>query len=89
MVTVQVVRFPPRAFTPTHIHGGDVTAYIIEGELRSEHAGLSPDIYRVGQVIHEPLGTTHVMIENPSADQTAIIIAVTVHDKAAALITFL
>jgi len=88
-VTVQLVRFPPRGFTPAHVHGGDVTAYVLEGKIRSEHAGLPAADYDVGQTIHEPLGTTHFFIENPSFDRPAAILAITVHDDGAPLTTFI
>jgi quercetin dioxygenase-like cupin family protein len=88
-ITVQLVRYPPRGFTPAHVHGGDVTAYVLEGTVRSEHARLPAANYAVGQTIHEPLGTTHVFIENPSADRPAAILAITIHDEGAPLLTYL
>ena len=88
-VTTQLVRLPPRALSPPHFHGGDVTAYVVEGTVRSEHAGLPVSEYAMGQVFFEPLGTTHAFFENPSYDQPAVVLAVTIHDKDAVLTTFL
>jgi quercetin dioxygenase-like cupin family protein len=88
-VTMQLVHLPPMAFSPRHVHGGDVTAYVLKGTVRSEHSGLPAAPYHEGEVFHEPYGTTHVFIENPSATESADILAITVHDKGAPLTTFL
>lgn len=88
-VTTQLVRLPPRALSAPHFHGGDVTAYVLEGIVRSEHAGLPVADYAAGQVFFEPLGTTHQFFENPSFDQAAAVLAVTIHDEGAVLTTFL
>ncbi|OJY04669.1 MAG: hypothetical protein BGP04_03445 [Rhizobiales bacterium 62-17] len=88
-VTTQLVRLPPRALSAPHFHGGDVTAYVLEGNVRSEHAGLPVADYAMGQVFFEPMGTTHQFFENPSYDQAAAVLAVTIHDEGAVLTTFL
>jgi len=88
-VTMQLVHMPPMAFSPRHVHGGDVTAYVLKGTVRSEHAGLPAAAYHEGDVFHEPYGTTHVFFENPSATEGADVLAITVHDKGAPLTTFL
>ena len=88
-VTVQLVRYPPGGFSPSHVHGGDVTAFVVKGTVRSEHAGLAAADYHAGETFHEPVGTTHVFIENTSATEPAEILAITVHDEGAALTTFL
>ena len=88
-VTVLLVHYVPGAYTPRHVHGGDVTAYVLRGTVRSEHAGLAAADYRAGETFHEPFGTTHVFIENPSVSEPAEILAITVHDEGAPLTTFL
>jgi len=88
-ITVQLVHLPPMALTPSHVHGGDVTAYVLNGTVRSEHAGLPVAAYHAGEIFHEPYGTTHVFFENPSATETADVLAITVHDEGATLTTFL
>ena len=88
-MTTQLVRLPPRGYSPSHVHGGDLTAYVVKGTVRSQHAGLPAGDFHVGDVFYEPQGTTHVFIENPSADEWAEIIAVMVHDEGAPLTTFL
>src|ERR1700761_5596938 len=65
-VTVQFVHMPPLALSPPHVHGGDVTAYVIKGMVRSEHAGLPLADYHAGETFYEPFGTTHAFFENPS-----------------------
>ena len=87
-MTTQLVRLPPGAYSPSHVHGGDLTAYIVKGSVRSQHAGLPPGDFHAGQVFYEPLGTAHVFLENPSSDEWAEIIAVMVHDEGAPLTTF-
>ena len=88
-VTVQLVRYPPNGFTPSHVHGGDVTAVVLKGTVRSEHAGLAAADYQAGEAFHEPIGTTHVFIENTSMTEPAEILAITVHDEGAQLTTLL
>jgi quercetin dioxygenase-like cupin family protein len=88
-VTTQLVHLPPSAFSPRHVHGGDLTAYVLRGTVRSEHAGLAPANYRAGEMFYEPYGTTHVFIENPSSTEAADVLAVMVHDEGAPLTTFL
>ena len=88
-VTVVLVHYVPGAYTPRHVHGGDVTAYVLRGTVRSEHAGLPAADYHAGETFHEPFGTTHVFIENPSATEPAEILAITVHEEGAPLTTIL
>jgi quercetin dioxygenase-like cupin family protein len=88
-ITVQLVHLPPRALSPPHVHGGDVTAYVLNGTVRSEHAGLPVAAYSAGEMFHEPYGTTHVFFENPSETESADVLAITIHDEGAALTTFL
>jgi quercetin dioxygenase-like cupin family protein len=88
-VTTQLVHLPPSAFSPRHVHGGDVSAYVLKGTVRSEHAGLPPGDYHAGEMFFEPYGTTHVFIENLSSTESADVLAIMVHDKGAPLTTFL
>ena len=88
-VTTQLVHLPPLAFTPRHVHGGDVTAYVLNGAVRSQHAGLPAADFQAGEMFYEPYGTTHVFIENPSSTESADVLAIMVHDKGAPLTTFL
>ena len=88
-VTTQLVHLPPSAFSPRHVHGGDVTAYVLKGTVRSEHAGLPVAAYNAGDMFYEPYGTTHVFIENPSSTESADVLAIMVHDQGAPLTTFL
>jgi quercetin dioxygenase-like cupin family protein len=88
-VTVQFVHMPPMALSPPHVHGGDVTAYVIKGMVRSEHAGLPVADYHAGETFYEPFGTTHAFFENPSPTEGADVLAITVHDEGAPLTTFL
>jgi quercetin dioxygenase-like cupin family protein len=88
-VTAQLVHLPPSAFSPRHVHGGDVTVYVLKGTVRSEHAGLPAADFHAGDIFYEPYGTTHVFIENLSSTESADALAITVHDKGAPLTTFL
>jgi quercetin dioxygenase-like cupin family protein len=88
-ITVQLVHLPPMALSPPHVHGGDVTAYVLNGTVRSEHGGLPVAAYHAGEMFHEPYGTTHVFFENPSATESADVLAITIHDEGATLTTFL
>jgi hypothetical protein len=64
----------PRALSPPHVHGGDVTAVAA---------------YSAGEMFHEPYGTTHVFFENPSETESADVLAITIHDEGATLTTLL
>ena len=88
-VSTVLVKYPPLGFTARHVHGGDVTVFVLRGVVRSEHANLPPDNYKMGSTFFEPFGTTHVFIENPSATEDAEILAVIIHDKDAPLTTYL
>jgi quercetin dioxygenase-like cupin family protein len=88
-ITAQLVHLPPRALSPPHVHGGDVTAYVLNGTVRSEHAGLPVAAYGAGEMFHEPYGTTHEFFENPSETEAADVLAITIHDEGATLTTFL
>jgi hypothetical protein len=61
-VTTQLVHLPALAFTPRHVHGGDVTAYVLNGKVRSEHAGLPAADFQTGEMFYEPYGPTLVFI---------------------------
>ena len=88
-VSTVLVHYPPLGFTGRHVHGGDVTVFVLRGVVRSEHANLPPANYKMGTTFFEPFGTTHVFIENPSASEDAEILAVIIHDKDAPLTTYL
>ena len=88
-VTTQLVHLPPLAFSPRHVHGGDVTAYVLSGTVRSEHGGLPAAEFHSGDMFYEPYGTTHVFFENPSSTEAADVLAITVHEEGAPLTTFL
>ena len=88
-VTTQLVHLPPSAFSPRHVHGGDLTVYVLKGTVRSEHAGLPAGEFHAGEMFYEPYRTTHVFLENLSPTDSADLLAVIVHDQDAPLTTFL
>lgn len=87
-ITTLLVRFPPRALTPKHVHGGVVNAYIVKGVVRSQLAGHPVREFKPGEVLFEPVGAVHLLAENPSAEEWAELVAVIVHDEGAPLTTF-
>ncbi len=88
MLTVQRVQYPPRAFTPKHVHGGVVQAYVTKGVLRSHVSGQEPGEFTVGGTFHETYGAIHYFVENPSATEWAELLAIQVHRRGEALTTF-
>ena len=80
-VTTALVVFPPRAYTPAHRHPGSVSAYVVSGSIRSQMDGTPPQTYRAGATWFEPAGALHVFAENPSASETAELLAVFVTDR--------
>jgi quercetin dioxygenase-like cupin family protein len=80
-VTTVLVTLPPLAFTPAHRHPGSVTAFVVSGAVRSQLAGTEPQGYPAGSTWFEPAQALHLFAENPSASQTAILLAVFVTDE--------
>lgn len=75
-VTTVLVDFPPRAYSPLHRHPGAVTAYVLQGTVRSQLAGRPAGSFVVGQTWFEPPGTVHLFAENTSATEPARLLAV-------------
>lgn len=88
-VTIVRVTYGPGGFTPPHRHGGSVTAYITQGEIRSQLGGGPLETFTVGQSFFEPPGSTHVVSANASNTEPAELIAVFVADEGAELTTLL
>lgn len=79
-VTTAIVDFPPRAFTGAHRHPGSVTAYVIEGVVRSQMEGTPAADYRSGQTWFEAPYALHAFAENPDPQRPAKLLAVFVTD---------
>ncbi len=88
-VTVVRVFYGPGGFTPPHVHGGTVTAYVTRGEIRSQLGGGPVETFTVGQSFFEPPGSVHLVSANASLTEPAELIAVFVADEGAELTTFL
>jgi quercetin dioxygenase-like cupin family protein len=88
-VTVVRVSYGPGGFTPPHRHAGSVTAYITNGEIRSQLGGGPLETFTVGQSFFEAPGSTHVVSANASNTEPAELIAVFVADEGAQLTTML
>ncbi len=80
-VTTARVVFPPRAYTPAHRHPGSVTAYVASGSIRSQMEGTPAKTYSAGSTWFEPAGAVHLFAENPSATETAELLAIFVTDR--------
>jgi quercetin dioxygenase-like cupin family protein len=85
-ITTLLVHFPPHAFTPRHIHGGALTAYVLAGRVRSQLGAGPLAELRQGDTFYEAVGTIHTFIENPD-DEPADVLATIVHEPGAALTT--
>ena len=88
-VTIVRVFYGPGGFTPAHRHAGTVTAYVTQGQIRSQLGGGPVEVFKVGQSFFEPPGTTHLVSANASATEPADLIAVFVADEGAELTTLL
>ena len=88
-VTIVRVFYGPGGFTRAHRHAGTVTAYVTQGQIRSQLGGGPVEVFKVGQSFFEPPGTTHLVSANASATEPAELIAVFVADEGAELTTFL
>ncbi|MDQ0326210.1 quercetin dioxygenase-like cupin family protein [Rhodopseudomonas julia] len=79
-ITTAFVHFPPNAFTPEHQHPGSVTAYVLDGTIRSRLAGESTGTYAAGETWFEPPGAIHLFAENASSTKTADLLAIFIAD---------
>ncbi|WP_266064090.1 cupin domain-containing protein [Brucella intermedia] len=80
-ITVAVVDYPPDAYTPRHRHPGSVSAFVLQGTLRSQLEGGPVGTYRAGETWFEPPGTLHVFAENASKTEPAELLATFVADS--------
>ncbi|MGA2291966.1 cupin domain-containing protein [Bradyrhizobium sp.] len=88
-VTIVRVFYGPGGFTRAHRHAGSVTAYVTQGEIRSQLAGGPVETFKVGQSFFEPPGATHLVSANASNTEPAELIAVFVADEGAQLTTLI
>jgi quercetin dioxygenase-like cupin family protein len=88
-MTTILVKYPPYGFTPKHRHGGAVTAYVLKGTVRSHVSGQAPADFKPGQTFFEPVGSIHLVSENPSTTEPAELLATIVHPKGAVLTAFI
>jgi quercetin dioxygenase-like cupin family protein len=88
-MTTLLVKYPPYGFTPKHKHGGAVTAYVLKGTVRSHVSGQALADFKPGQTFFEPVGSIHLVSENPSQTEPAELLATIVHPKGATLTTFI
>jgi len=80
-VTTVIVDFPPNAFTGPHRHPGSVTAYVIEGVVRSQMEGTPAADYHSGQTWFEAPYALHAFAENPDPLHPAKLLATFVTDS--------
>lgn len=83
IVRVLRVTFPPKAAAAQHHHTGSVTVIVLKGALRSQLQGEEPKIYEAGDSFFEPAGKAHLIAENPSSTDQAVILAVHLDDEGA------
>jgi quercetin dioxygenase-like cupin family protein len=88
-VTIVRVFYGPGGFTRAHRHAGSVTAYVTQGEIRSQLAGGPVETFKAGQSFFEPPGATHLVSANASNTEPAELIAVFVADEGAQLTTLI
>jgi quercetin dioxygenase-like cupin family protein len=88
-MTTLLVKYPPHGFTPKHRHGGAVTAYVLKGTVRSHVSGQELADFKPGQTFFEPVGSIHLVSENPSQTEPAELLATIVHPKGATLTAFI
>lgn len=81
VMTSVLVDFPPNAYTPAHRHPGALTAFVLQGQVRSRLEGEPAHTYGVGQTWFEPAGVLHLFAENPSSEAPAQILATFVTDE--------
>jgi quercetin dioxygenase-like cupin family protein len=88
-ITAVVVNYAPGGKSLSHHHAGSVFAYVLAGAIRSENSATGPaKVYKTGESFFEAPGSEHLVSENASATEPAILLAVFVADDGAQLTTF-
>ena len=88
-LTAVVVSYAPGGKSGKHHHAGSVLAYVLSGAIRSENSETGPArVYCAGESFFEPPGSEHLISENASATEPAILLAIFVSDDGAQLTTF-
>lgn len=80
-ITTMIVSFPPNAYTPAHRHPGSVTAFVLEGTVRSQMEGSPAIDYVTGQTWFEAPNALHIFAENPDQSHPAKLLAIFVNDS--------
>jgi quercetin dioxygenase-like cupin family protein len=75
-LTTAIVEFPLGAYSPKHRHPGSVTAFVLEGVVRSQLAGGPIETYMSGETWFEPPGVLHLFAENASGTEPAELLAI-------------
>lgn len=77
-----VVDFAPGASNPSHRHAGSafVTAYVLEGAVRSQVDDGPVKVYHAGEYYTENPGSHHRVSENASKTEPAKVLAIFVLD---------
>jgi quercetin dioxygenase-like cupin family protein len=87
-LTAVTVTFAPGEKSPRHRHAGSVFVYVLSGAVRSENSATGPvRIYQAGESFFEPPGSVHLISENASATEPAVLLTVFVADAGAQLTT--
>jgi len=85
--TVMEVRYGPGESSLPHTHGCAVTAYVVQGAIRTQMEGEAETIYKAGGSFYEPPNTVHLVSANASATEPAMFVASFVCDHDTPLTT--
>lgn len=77
-----IVEYPPGGHNPPHRHASSafITAYVLDGAIRSQIDEAPPKIYHAGEYFTEKPGAHHMISENASQTQPARMLAIFVLD---------
>jgi quercetin dioxygenase-like cupin family protein len=80
-----VVSYPPGGKNKSHHHAPSafITAYVLEGAVRSQVDGGPVKVYHAGEYFTEKPGAHHMVSENASATEPAKMLAIFVLDTGA------
>jgi quercetin dioxygenase-like cupin family protein len=85
-LTSVMVSFSPGAKATPHRHGDAfVYAYVLSGTVRSQINDEPAKVYQAGQDWYEPPGSHHVVAENVSATDSAMLLVIFVANTGDAL----
>jgi quercetin dioxygenase-like cupin family protein len=75
-LTLVEVTYPPGTGSPPHLHANGVMAFVASGAIASKVGDGPEQTFQAGQAWWEPPGAIHRVSRNPSATESAKLLAI-------------